>query len=405
MLRSSIAAAVSCALALEPVAAQARLSAAQARLFAAQTRLTNAYYPAGNDPAGNVSFPPSAFSPLGTQGARSLRIRSTWRLRHFRHRVRHHRVATTVYVHNAQHHAGATRLLHAKRHTAKRTLRKSRKRTAVASRRGKAVTAKKVRIAAIPLPPIRPIIVDTNALAVMLGDLGSIFIEAPRLLLDSVKTTSDALADAVALEFDRQFLIETAMPGATMARQGVRLSIERLHPVFARRLAAAIRDARLSGLPDCGVGSAYRPPGFRVGGFRNKFESAHAYGLAVDMAGIGRPRSGQAKLWYQVALRNGLFVPYGPNNRAEWNHTQATGYRMVTREAPLRKTITAKAPIDEVRMWQVGDSVLDRGPRTIQASRRHVRYTRHAARQRIMHRQMEIHAARQLHRRWQVAAR
>ena len=40
--------------------------------------------------------------------------------------------------------------------------------------------------------------------------------------------------------------------------------------------------------------SAYRPPAFGVGGFSDKFNSLHTYGLAVDMQGIGRPGSPEA---------------------------------------------------------------------------------------------------------------
>jgi hypothetical protein len=41
-------------------------------------------------------------------------------------------------------------------------------------------------------------------------------------------------------------------------------------------------------------GGAYRPPAFGVGGFSDKFNSLHTYGLAVDMRGIGRPGSRSA---------------------------------------------------------------------------------------------------------------
>jgi hypothetical protein len=46
-----------------------------------------------------------------------------------------------------------------------------------------------------------------------------------------------------------------------------------------------------------GVFSAYRPPAFGVGGFSDKFNSLHTYGLAVDMRGIGTPGSAEAELW------------------------------------------------------------------------------------------------------------
>src|SRR5262249_42029949 len=81
------------------------------------------------------------------------------------------------------------------------------------------------------------------------------------------------------VENERAYLIETATPGGTMVRQGPDVAIGRLHPEFVMRLAAAIREARDSGLADVGIFSAYRPPAFGVGGFKNKFNSLHSYGL------------------------------------------------------------------------------------------------------------------------------
>jgi hypothetical protein len=42
----------------------------------------------------------------------------------------------------------------------------------------------------------------------------------------------------------RAYLIATATPGYTMTRQGPERAIERLHPEFVKRLAAAIAEAR-----------------------------------------------------------------------------------------------------------------------------------------------------------------
>ena len=70
----------------------------------------------------------------------------------------------------------------------------------------------------------------------------------------------------------RNYLIETASPGYTMARQGPDLAIGRLNPEFAVRLANAVREARQAGLPSAGVFSAYRPPAFGIGGFFDKFQ-------------------------------------------------------------------------------------------------------------------------------------
>src|SRR5262249_9606564 len=51
----------------------------------------------------------------------------------------------------------------------------------------------------------------------------------------------------------RNYLIETASPGYTMARQGPELAIGRLNPEFVIRLANAVREARQAGLASVGV--------------------------------------------------------------------------------------------------------------------------------------------------------
>ncbi len=147
----------------------------------------------------------------------------------------------------------------------------------------------------------------------------------------------------------RAYLVQTATPGYTMSRQGPELAIGRLHPAFAVRLADAIRWARGHGLPHCGIYSAYRPPAFGVGGFGDKFFSMHSYGLAADMTGIGSAGTPGAKLWDQAIHVAGLFLPYGENNRSEFNHTQLINSRMAWKA--LRSTITAKAPRDLADMW------------------------------------------------------
>ena len=160
-------------------------------------------------------------------------------------------------------------------------------------------------------------------------------------------------------EADRSYLRETASPGATMTRQGPETAIARLNPEFVARLANAIREARGSGLPSAGVFSAYRPPGFGIGGFADKFKSLHAYGLAVDMSGIGEPGSKEAKLWHEIAGRNGIFCPYGFDSKTEWNHCQATPIKSIVDANPLRKTITADGPLLLEEMFKVGQSVID----------------------------------------------
>jgi hypothetical protein len=157
----------------------------------------------------------------------------------------------------------------------------------------------------------------------------------------------------------RVYLVETARPGYTMTRQGPELAIERLHPEFAVRLAHALREAREAGLAFAGIYSAYRPPAFGIGGFADKFNSLHAYGLAVDVHGIGRPGSIEALLFHEIAAKHGVVCPYGPRNRAEWNHCQPTRLKIVLAENPLRETITAQGPLSLETMFEVGSSVID----------------------------------------------
>lgn len=161
----------------------------------------------------------------------------------------------------------------------------------------------------------------------------------------------------VEIDDARRFLVQTAVVGGTMARQGAELAIWRLHPVFSVRLAKAIREARDAGIT-ASVFSAYRPPAFGVGGFSDKFNSMHAYGMAVDMAGVGRPGSATSLAWFRIAGRNKIYNPYGPYHRAEWNHYQPTFARAVARGMELRKTITAAGPKEPERMWKVASAII-----------------------------------------------
>jgi hypothetical protein len=161
------------------------------------------------------------------------------------------------------------------------------------------------------------------------------------------------------VENERAYLIETATPGGTMVRQGPDVAIGRLHPEFVMRLAAAIREARGSGLSDVGIFSAYRPPAYGVGGFKNKFNSLHSYGLAVDMHGIGAPGSAEARLWTQIAAKHGVACPYGVNNPVEWNHCQPTRIKMVRADNPLVKTIAPQGPINPISMFEAGKGLIE----------------------------------------------
>jgi hypothetical protein len=165
---------------------------------------------------------------------------------------------------------------------------------------------------------------------------------------------------ADSLEADRAYLVETATLGGTMLRQGPELAIGRLNPEFVGRLAEAIREARAAGLVSVGIFSAYRPPAFGVGGFSDKFESLHTYGLAVDMAGIGGAGSPDAKLWYEIAARHDVVCPYGFDSHTEWNHCQPTRIKIIRPESPLRETVTAEGPIDLESMFDAGTALIAR---------------------------------------------
>jgi hypothetical protein len=157
----------------------------------------------------------------------------------------------------------------------------------------------------------------------------------------------------------RAYLVETANPGYTMTRQGPELAIGRLHPEFVVRLANALREARDGGLPLAGIFSAYRPPAFGVGGFSDKFNSLHTYGLAVDLDGIGRPGSPEAQRWHEIAAKHGVVCPYGPRSRAEWNHCQATSLKIISTDNPLRETVTAAGPRSLESMFETGTSLIE----------------------------------------------
>jgi hypothetical protein len=166
----------------------------------------------------------------------------------------------------------------------------------------------------------------------------------------------------------RNYLIETASPGYTMARQGPELAIGRLNPEFVIRLANAVREARQAGLASVGVFSAYRPPAFGIGGFVDKFHSLHTYGLAVDMYGIGGPGSAAAQLWYEIAARHGVVCPYGSHHQAEWNHCQPTSIKIILADNPLRDTVTAEGPLSLESMFEAGNTLIANPPSTADAT-------------------------------------
>jgi hypothetical protein len=66
------------------------------------------------------------------------------------------------------------------------------------------------------------------------------------------------------------------------------------------------------------------------------------------MTGIEDAGSGLAKLWQGILRRVGLFLPHGPSNRAELNHTRLVPTK--TMAGFWRRTITASAPKDLQQM-------------------------------------------------------
>lgn len=195
--------------------------------------------------------------------------------------------------------------------------------------------------------------------------LGSIEMTAPMGWAEQDPEIGPVPLPPVRLDKDRLYLVTTSKPGGTMTRQGPNLAIERLHPTFAKRLAAAIAEARASGLPEAGVFSAYRPPAFGVGGFGDKGCSLHAYGLAVDMKGIGSAGSREARQWHALARRHGVYGPYGPNHGSEYNHMQPTWERSVCRFWQLRDTINKFGPKNLERMYQVAGTMIDNSIATV----------------------------------------
>ncbi len=182
--------------------------------------------------------------------------------------------------------------------------------------------------------------------------------DSPQYPVDPATATKPEIADEQsdetsqfrsALDRARAYLIRTASPGYTMTVLGVSTAIAPLHPALIVKLAEAIKLAREAGMPNAGVMSGYRPPALGVGGFSNKFMSMHSYGLAVDMAGIGDPGSNTAHQWQTVVEAVGLYLPYGPDNRAEFNHTQLLPEKVAPSNLPA--TITADGPKDLRQMW------------------------------------------------------
>jgi hypothetical protein len=283
--------------------------------------------------------------------------------------IRHHPAQPTLHHHDADHRQTASKKERDKDSKAltslKMEIRDLRKQVVAVEALRHELSDLKERIwGPTPLPLVLSVLPRPQSAAVMepkqvtlkLPDLGEPFRpQAPvnpasASLPAALEERSTEMRKAKsAVEEAKAYLIDTATPGYTMIRQGVPVAIGRLHPDFIVKLAAAIRLAREEGMTHVGVYSAYRPPAFGVGGFSDKFNSLHSYGLAADMTGIGGPGSRFARLWQSVVKRIGLYLPYGPNNGAEFNHTQLVPTKMAS--SFLRRTITASQPKDLQQMW------------------------------------------------------
>jgi hypothetical protein len=206
--------------------------------------------------------------------------------------------------------------------------------------------------------PVEPGTVEAGLDTSALCNSEDIVVYAPQAPSTSERLCPAQTREAGETARARAYLIATATPGYTMTRQGPERAIDRLHPEFVNRLAAAIAEVRGAGLPLAGIFSAYRPPAFGVGGFADKFHSLHTYGLAVDVTGIGGPGTPSSLLWHEIAARHGVICPYGPHNLLEWNHCQPTWVKVILAEDPLRETVTADGPISLQDMFEVGYSVI-----------------------------------------------
>jgi hypothetical protein len=83
----------------------------------------------------------------------------------------------------------------------------------------------------------------------------------------------------------------------------------------------------------------------------------HAYGLAVDLYGLAgrvlrRPCFG-------IAARKGVVCPYGPWDRADWNHCQPTSVKIIMAENPLRATVTAEGPSNLGDIFEAGNPLIE----------------------------------------------
>lgn len=188
--------------------------------------------------------------------------------------------------------------------------------------------------------------------------------------------------------------LSAATKSGEVERVGKEFAINMLHDVFAIKLARSVKQGRDEGIKDLGIMSAFRGPELGVGGFGDKTMSWHAAGLAGDMKGIDSAEI--AKKWQRIANRNGLYLPYGPNNRAERNHTQLLMLASTKQIPAVHKIIVAaakkKEPVQErVALWRASGIKEDAIEPTevvqiayVGGGRRHVGYRHHGQRYRAV---------------------
>jgi hypothetical protein len=301
--------------------------------------------------------------------------------------IRHHRARPSLHHHDANHRQTAAKKEKEKDSKAltslKMEIRDLRKQVVAVESLRREITDLKEKIwGPTPLPlslsvlprPQSAAVVEPKQVTLKLPDFGEPYrpqapVNPATASLPAVleERSTEVLKPKSAVEEAKAYLIDTATPGYTMVRQSVPVAIGRLHPDFIVKLSAAIHLAREGGMTSAGIYSAYRPPAFGIGGFSDKFNSLHSYGLAADMTGIGGPGSRFAKLWQIIVRRVGLYLPYGANNRAEFNHTQLVPTKVAS--SFLRRTITASQPKDLHAMWlasgissYVGDAAATKAP-------------------------------------------
>ena len=148
-------------------------------------------------------------------------------------------------------------------------------------------------------------------------------------------TSSTYTGDTKEVAAARAYLVATASGGSTATAQGgMQYSVARLHPEFALRLAAGVKALRDAGYSNAGINSAFRTGSGRTGTgsrFDVAGESTHSIGAGVDLepTSLGGAGSAKAARAHQILAGVGIYGPYGPNNRAEFNHFQLVPQKVV----------------------------------------------------------------------------